>query len=283
MNLFVICDCSEIIFTNSRRKSTLNAHNGIVTSIVINTGVWEENACCLSLREYCRSEPNEPVSKSKITSFSGYKQQMSFYFNTVNLFLGDCALVCTLVFVVANDNLQLVIGFNDGDVVGVDAVVRLAGSLHSGVALGDGFAVGESLGASATRVDELIIVALVSSILVEDLSPVTSNAAKATRNNLVEDTNLARLGKVLHPTGSSVAGDGMRVLGILVLPVAGAAERRRTVGATVPVQAMRHFVEDSSQIWSAFKDDVAAVVDEGSSAVIETGSGNGVAVPKLVE
>lgn len=185
--------------------------------------------------------------------------------------------------VVANNNLQLARGFNDGDVAGVDAVVRLAGSVHSGVALGNSLAVGKALGTCAARMNPLIIVALEGSILVEDLSPVTSNAAKATRNDLVKDTNLASFSKVFHPVGSSVASDGMRVLGILVLPVSGTAERRRTVGASVPVKAMRHFMKDSSQIWGAFKDDITTVVDEGSSAVIEAGSSNRVAAPMLVE
>ncbi len=129
----------------------------------------------------------------------------------------------SLVLVLANGDLafNLRAHLDKSNILRLDGVIGLfakVGSLAVAV-LGHRLAVGEALVAGAARQNSVAQVALVGGVLVENLVPVSSEAAEATRNDLVKDANLARLGKVLEPVGAAVAGRGVGVLGIVALPL----------------------------------------------------------------
>lgn len=109
-------------------------------------------------------------------------------------------------------------------------------------------------------------------VRVNYLSPVTGNTAETTRHNLVKDTNHASLGKVLHPAALAVAGRGVGVLVVLVLPVTSAAEGRAVVGQSVPVQAVGDFMDHGVQTGVVLKDHIAVGEGEGSSSIVQTRS-----------
>lgn len=80
--------------------------------------------------------------------------------------------------------------------VGLIAVIRSSGSELS-IRLLDGSTVGQAMGASATRDDDVANVTLEGGVLVEDGLPVGLDGADAAGDDLVKERNDRLLGKVL--------------------------------------------------------------------------------------
>lgn len=157
--------------------------------------------------------------------------------------------LCGLQPSISNLSLDLLLGHNERNVITLKLCIRSLTHMlrtHLARTLLHRGRIREALVASTARKDRISQISLIRSILMEDLVPVAVDTAKPTGNNLVVDADHARLSKVLHPVGASVAGGRVAVLGVFVLPVGRAAEGGGVFGQGVPVETVGQLVEEGA-------------------------------------